>query len=134
MRWHVNGGYGRVDESDVLRLIPLGGPDIPSLQARLRSQVGLGQRGAAERDPWLRTDDHHLPTEALVAESGGGVASGNPAADDHYPFWDVPLRHTNRFCRSGGYPIELGETMVVSLRPSNGPVVVVLDGFLRQSE
>jgi hypothetical protein len=34
VRWYVNGGDGRVDESDVLRLIPLGGPDIPSLQAR----------------------------------------------------------------------------------------------------
>ena len=81
---------GRVDRNDagleplhIMLVIPTRRPDIPPVEILLRAQVRLGQRRATERDPRLSADEHDAALEALFAERHRGVATGEPAADDH---------------------------------------------------
>ena len=54
-----NGGLSQ--ELDVVCLIPASGLDVPALEILFRPQVGLGQRGTAERDT-------RFPAEASQAK------------------------------------------------------------------
>ena len=81
MRRGVYGHHaGSGAEFDVVRLIPVGGLDVPALEILFRPQVCLGQWGTAERDTRFLADDHDRPAETLVAEScRGDVVYANQA-------------------------------------------------------
>jgi len=43
---------------NVVLAIPVGGLDVPGTEVFLTPQIRFGQRRAAERDAWLRAQEH----------------------------------------------------------------------------
>jgi hypothetical protein len=73
-----------------MRLIPVGGPDIPALEILFRSQVCLGQQGSAERDTWFPADDHDRPAETLLTQVTTAVPPALPPPTITIGFEPVP--------------------------------------------
>ena len=62
-RRRVRCDHGVGAEVHVVRLVPVGRPDVPVGEILFGSQVGLGQWGAAKRDPRFPADEHDWPGE-----------------------------------------------------------------------
>src|SRR4029453_7915527 len=63
---------------------PVGGPVVPVGEILFGSLVGLGQWGAAKRDPRFPADEHDWPVEPLVPQGRGGGAPRLATSDDHH--------------------------------------------------
>src|SRR5205823_10182827 len=77
-----HGGPGA--QLSVVIAIPVGGLDVPGAEVFLTPQIRFGQRRTAERNAWLRAQEHDAAPPSLFSEDHSRIAAGEPGTDNDH--------------------------------------------------